>query len=131
VIAGIPVDVNNTLAVIVVAISVVTGLGGIAATVFSFGRVKSVESTLAIMRSENDALQDAYRGLQARTDSERASCAEQLAELRGRLDLLTSQFTFATATAIAAAVREISGGPIPPITATPHLRRSKTTEDPS
>lgn len=100
------IDVDDTLAVIVVLVSIVTGLGGIAATVFSYGRVKAVESTLNTLRAENDALNAAYEGLRDRAEDERRTCAEQLAELRGRIDLLTQQFTHSIAAGVLAAVRE-------------------------
>ncbi len=49
------IDVDDTLAVIVVAVSIITGLGGIVATVGAYARVKAVESTLSLLRQENDA----------------------------------------------------------------------------
>lgn len=121
--AATTIDVDDTLAIVVVIVSVITGLGGVAATVFSYGRVKAVEGTLQLLRDENDALTSAYEGMRDRAAVERVSCAEQIAELRGRIDLLTQQFTHSIAAGVVAAVREVGAVATP--NATPHHRTNQ------
>lgn len=81
-------------------IGVVTGGGGIFATMFAYGRVKAVEQTLALLRSENDTLN---KVLKDRDDE----CNRKVSALEGQVKVLTQQNVHATVTAVVAAMREL------------------------
>lgn len=85
----------ETVQLVAVVVAAVVGLGGLASTVWSVGRVKGMDSTLAILSSGNEALRREIDDLGRRHDdevdrlkheAEKADrhCAERLARLEGQ-----------------------------------------------
>lgn len=113
--------VSDGLAIGLAVIGTITGGGGIVATIFAYGRVKAVEQTLTLLRSENDTLTGLVRASEARAEEERKTCSERIAELDGQVKVLTQQQAHSTVAAIMAVARE-SGYFTPSPFATPHNR---------
>lgn len=119
--------ITEGLAMGLAVIGVVSGGGGIAATVLAYGRVKSVEnhiktfeSTLALQRDENETLKGILADRDQRDLEQRTECDRRVAALEGQLHVLTQQNIQATVTAIVAAVREMLSAGVTPW-ATPHI----------
>jgi hypothetical protein len=80
-------------------IAAIVGLGGIASTVWSIGRVKGMDATLSMLSSGNEALRREIDDLGRRHDNEVGrlkeeaelvdrQCAERLARLEGQNNAL-------------------------------------------
>jgi hypothetical protein len=82
-----------------IVVSATVGLGGLASTIWSVGRVRGMDSTLAILSNGNEALRREIDDLGRRHDAEVGrlkseaeitdrQCAERLARLEGQNNAL-------------------------------------------
>jgi hypothetical protein len=92
-------NLTDGIQLVSVTLAAIVGLGGIASTVWSIGRVKGMDATLSMVSSGNEALRREIDDLSRRHDLEVArlkeeadhtdrQCAERLARLEGQNNAL-------------------------------------------
>lgn len=114
-------NVNEGISLVAVIISAVVGLGGLASTVWSVGRVRGMDSTLGILSNGNEALRREIDDLGRRHDTEvqrlkeeadRADrlCSERLARLEGQNTALMDGLAEKIADALGRQLNVVIGG---------------------
>lgn len=79
----------NTIAVVGAVISALVGLGGAGSFVWAMSHFKGMQITLDLVRSGNDELRTEIQHERAQRLQERVECSREIANMEGRIQLLS------------------------------------------
>lgn len=95
-------QVGALLTMIAVILSIIVGLGGLAATIWSIARVKGTQQSIEVLNDANTGLREANADLRAEMLVSNNECSERVARLEGQIQALTDGLGQRLAEAIAA-----------------------------
>lgn len=119
------VEVSDGIGTAAAAIGVVVGLAGLYAFLWAAGKVQGTEKSIELLSSSLDAMNatlERERGERVHerdeakrsADAQDRACSARIAELEGRLELLTSRFVDRVGVSIADVVRAELAKTTPP-----------------
>lgn len=94
-------QLSSTLATAAIAVSVVIGLAGLAATLFAVAKVRGVEESVKLLNAANEGLRLANEDLRFELIRSERECAERVAKLEGQNQALLDGLGDKLASAIA------------------------------